>query len=381
MPRVLGVQGSPLVIRCSATREVHIFLARDAADAGSWQGALAQVQHALAGGGSVYTSTIASASMSTIGSASTASLVAGAASPPASTASLAPISRRPRSASPLVHRQPPPPSPLPPIPDAQRFAGTVRVRVGGPRATSGGAPAEALCVVVPGSLVGLPSGYSGPMDAEAAIAAAAEFTVDLAHTRLQVLQRPACGSEDPAAAAAGFVFYILRVAAAEDQQAAVALAFDVDDDAACAQWVDALRTVGGIACVAAPAGASEEAPQALRRSQSCVSGLSQADWPMPPATLPVRSSETVPPEFKRARRQTLAQEPQAGDLLALALPSAAQPADDLADASRRPSLDVAAMRLAADGRGDLPRPLPRVSWLRRAVLRSAAASTADPSPQ
>ncbi|KAJ2683225.1 hypothetical protein H4R19_007021, partial [Coemansia spiralis] len=164
MPRVSGVQGVPLIIRCNATRTVYVFCTRAPAESDRWQRALTLVQDSLG-------PTAASAAGST------------ATSIRSSIRSMR-VSQPPAVASSLVHRPPQPPAMPAPV---QQFAGIVRVRACGPQPANARAPAEALCVVIPRTLVGLARDYCGPMD-PASTATAARFTIDLCHTRVQILQ-------------------------------------------------------------------------------------------------------------------------------------------------------------------------------------------------
>ncbi|KAJ2778199.1 hypothetical protein H4R18_004748 [Coemansia javaensis] len=261
---VAGGGGAPLIIRTAGA--VLTICMQSAADHEYWRRmlSLAQVTCELAAGPGLRPS----GSMGTIARPRSA---LGDAPRPAWGA--VPLLRRP----PAHQRRPLPPAAEP------HFAGVVRVRIRGQEQPAG-AQALAFCVVAARTLFVFPRAYAGPMDA-AAMAAAADFAVDLAGARLQVLRAagPGPGSDAP------FVLCVLRVApGSASHQTEVALAFDVDGRAQCARWTDALRAIGGIDDVSMPLDPPPSAAPATerRRSRSFVSAISRAEWPMPPATLP-----------------------------------------------------------------------------------------------
>ncbi|KAJ2186522.1 hypothetical protein IW139_003242, partial [Coemansia sp. RSA 353] len=230
-----------------------------------------------------------------------------------------------------------------------RFGDYVKVRTSQPDTSP--APLRTYLIVVPQTLFGFASEYTGDTSG---MSAASEFSVSLAGTHVHTAQ-----NED--------VFVVSVVREPEHGQNGMVFGFEVDSLEKREQWVDALCAVGGIeqmgeerslqetverdsssvSVQAIERGSSlsvqalqtessvSDRPRAeldssgvsvralgevnasgvsvealdtglsIRRSRSFVSTLSRADWPLPPTTLPQRMAQTIRPSTTWSRQSVV----------------------------------------------------------------------------
>ncbi|KAJ2359085.1 hypothetical protein GGF43_000369 [Coemansia sp. RSA 2618] len=397
----LGGSGAPLIIKCS-DGAVHVFCTQSAVDYDYWRRMLRLVQTVhelptnitLSSGASCSSGLSSSAGPRNAGPLEPAKNAgpleaAGdrAARPPNSGGSsgvATSLVHRPHMRRPAGHIVARPKC-------DRRFGGYVRARVCGAtaRPIEAHAAQRVYLAVVPHALFGFSSEYSG--DA-AGMDASAEFRIGLGSA--------ACvhQASEQRGDAAVFVVCILR--APGGAQADVEFGFEVDSCEQRDQWVEALRTIGGVSEAAGqdaagpsqgecgvddnggeldssgadgnageldssgvsvralgelnasgvsvqtmdPLGGMDVGGLSLRRSRSFVSTLSRADWPLPPTTLPSRLVQSV-----RTRGKSV-------------LSTAA--GQDAAMPGGNPSLDAVGLRIEPQQRQQS-----RFPWFRRNIMR------------
>ncbi|KAI9472530.1 hypothetical protein BX667DRAFT_508377 [Coemansia mojavensis] len=365
----LGGNGAPLIIKCS-DNSVHIFCTQSAVDYDYWRRMLRLVQttHELPTTITASSENSCSSSVSSYysGMAETApeepqqSAISSSSSSAAAT-SLVHRPQQRKAAAHIVAR---------PKLDA-RFSDTVVV-CSRALPSSYAQQQRTFCVLVPHMLYGFASECQEASADAASIGDSADFSVDLHGTRLYY----DCEQREPNAFA--FVISILRVSETskgnkgEKEQGEILLSFEASSHDKCMRWIEALRSIGGIGESQEAKGSPKEDAPSLRRSRSFISTISRADWPLPPATLPLPrlqpSSSFAHPLSSRLRGMSMATSDSSSAQFSLA-----------DEAIGNPSLDAVGMRMEmSDSESSKSmqqsKKQSRFPWFRRNLLKPSGSA-------